>query len=159
MSFNVFQCYSETSDRNQFEKTVEQLGHYATTSLNNARDIKVMLSFLTEVHILEPVDPPFPTTRTQQRMWERKVDQHMDRVDNYKQNKYTLYSIALGQCSPVMKAKLKSMQNFAAIAQAHNIVELLKCIKSVSCRFDNRIYFLEALINAKSAFYCIKQNP
>lgn len=51
------------------------------------------------------------------------------------------------------------MQNFSSIERAHNVVELLTSIKSISCRFDSRTYFLEALIHAKVAFYCFKQNP
>ena len=137
---------------------MEQLGHYATSSFSNAKDIKVMLTTLSEVNIPEPVDPLFPTTRTQQRMWERKVNQSMDRIDDYEQNKHSIYSVALGQCSPAMKAKLKSTQIFAVTERNHDIVELLKSIKSIFCRFDSRTYFLEALINVKIAYYCIKQS-
>ena len=80
MKGHVFQCYDETSKRNQFDKTVAQLGHYASTNFDNAKDIKRMLTTLTKVTFIEPSDPPFPTTLTRKRIWEKEVDHFADRV-------------------------------------------------------------------------------
>ena len=158
MKGNVFQCYDETSKRNQFDKTVAQLGHYASTHFDNAKDIKRMLTTLSEVHFIEPKDPPFPTTMTKKRIWEKEVDHYTDRVKDYEENKYALFTIAFGQCSPAMKAQLRSSNHSKGVETGHDIVRLLQDIKAIATKFDRRTYFLDALVKAKIAFFCMKQD-
>ena len=118
-----------------------------------------MLATLHEVAFIEPTDPPFPTTLTKKRIWEKEVDHYAERIKDYDENKYTLFTIALGQCSPAMKAQLRSSSHFKAVELGHNVVRLLQDIKAISTKFDRRTYFLDALIKAKLAFFCMKQEP
>ena len=158
MKGHVFQCYNETSSRNQFEKTLRQLGRYADTTYNNARDIKAMLQSLKETTFSPPQDPPFAnSSRTEVRIWEKEVDLYMDRKTDYDENKWGLFTVAWGQCSNEMKGRLKSNGSFKVWEKDHNIVELLKEIQAISCRLDSRTYYLEAFLKAKTDFYCIKQ--
>ena len=112
MNGHVFQCYEETSKRNQFEKTIEELGRYAATHLTYAKNIKMMPKSLKEVVFPEPVDPPFSATRTTIRIWEKEVDLYMERKQSYSENKWTIYAIVIGQCSNSIKTKLKGLDDF-----------------------------------------------
>ena len=83
MNGHVFQCYEETSKRDQYEKTVEELGRYAATYFSNAKEIKQMLKSLRELTFAQPQDPPFSATRTAIRIWVKEVDQYMERKSDY----------------------------------------------------------------------------
>ena len=153
---HVFQCYNETPTRNQFEKTLRQLSRYADTTFNNARDIKAMLQSLKETIFSPLQDPPFAnSSRTEVRIWEKEVDLYMDRKTDYDENKWSLFTVAWGQCSNEMKGRLKSNGNYKQWEKEHNVVELLKEIQAISCGLDSRTYYLEAYLQAKIDFYCI----
>ena len=158
MNGQVFQCYDETSKRNQFEKTIEELGRYASTYMSNARDIKLMLKTVKETIFLEPSDPPFSASRTSIRIWEKEVDIYVERKANYDENKCTICAIILGQCSDAMKAKLKGHAAFKTWENTHDVIEILTEIKAISNRFDNRTYFLEAYVKVKTSFFSFKQD-
>ena len=138
MNGHVFQCYEETSKRNQFEKTVEELGRYAATYLPYAKDIKMMLKSLREVVFPQPVDPPFSATRTTIRIWEKEVDLFMERKESYSENEWTIYAVIMGQCSSSLKTKLKGLDNFDTWDASHDVVKLLTKIKAISSRFDSK---------------------
>ena len=158
MNGQVFQCHDETNKRNQFEKTIEELGRYAATYMPNAKDIKLMLETLKETIFMEPSDPPFSASRTTIRIWEKEVDIFVERKANYDENKCTIFAIILGQCSDTMKAKLKGHAAFKAWESTHDVIGILTEIKAISNRFDNRTYFLEAYLKVKTSFFSFKQD-
>ena len=157
MHGNVFQCHNETDRRDQYERTVEELSRYASTFLNNSRDIKIMLSTQREVTFTEPQDPPFSSSLTQRKIWEKEVDLFMQRKEDYHDNKHVIFSVVLGQCSNAMKTQLKMNEEFSTWEDTFDVVSLLTEIQAISERFDSRTYFLEAYTNAIVAFFCIRQ--
>ena len=126
MNGHVFQCYDETKNRNQFERTIEALGRYAAEYFSNARDVKAMLKALREVEFIEPEDPPFSSTRTTVKIWEREVELFIDRKANYDENKWSLYAVIIGQCSPSLKSRLKGNTSFENWDNTHDCVAVLK---------------------------------
>ena len=112
---------------------------------------------LQELVIQPPSDPPFPISMTDKRVWEKEVDIYVDRKRNYEDNKTNLYAIAYGQCSKAMKAKLKTLQNFQDISDRHDLLGLLREIKSIGEQLDTRGYCSEALVNIKLSFFNIQQ--
>ena len=154
MNGNVFQCHNETDRRDQFEKTVEELCRYASMYFNNSRDIKTMLMTQRDVNFIEPQDPPFSSSLTQRKIWEKEVNLFMQRKEDYQDNKHVIFSVALGQCSASMKTQLKMNEAFDSWEDTFDAVSLLTEIQAISERFDSRTYFLEAYINAVTAFYC-----
>ena len=157
MDGHVFQCQHETSNRNQFDKTIDALGKYAANNFSNARDIKSMLVDLMEIHFQEPIDPPFSATRTRIKIWEKEVNEYMARIRDYSENKWALFAVVLGQCSEAMRAKLQVHEDYKNWERVHDVVNLLREIKGVSELFDSRAYFLEAFVNVKKQFFFAQQ--
>ena len=159
MNGHVFQCHHETDKRDQFDKSVEELNRYASTYLNNSRDIRTMLLTQREVSFIEPQDPPFSSSQTQRKIWEKEVDLFIQRKEDYNDNKHVIFSIIIGQCSTSMKTQLKMNEDYQQWEDTLDVVSLLTEIQAISERFDSRTYFLEAYINAITAFYSMKQAP
>ena len=57
-----------------------------------------------------------------------------------------------------MKAQLRSSNHFKSVETGRNLVRLLQDIKAIATKFDRRTYFLDALVKAKLAFFCAKQD-
>lgn len=157
MNGHVFQCYEETSKRDQFEKTVEELGRYASTYFSHATDMKMMLKSLREIVFVQPVNPPFSATRTTIRIWDKEVDMYMEIKSTYSENKWAIYAVVIGQCSDSMKTRLNGVDNFATWDNNHDVVLVLREIKAISNQFDSRTYFLDAYVRVISSFYSFKQ--
>ena len=116
-----------------------------------------MLMTQRDVNFVEPQDPTFSSSLTQRKIWEKEVDLFMQRKEDYQDNKHVIFLVALGQCSNTMKTQLKMNEDFEIWEDTFDVVSLLSEIQAISERFDTRTYFLEAYINAVTAFYCIQQ--
>ena len=127
---HVFQCYGETSNKNQFNRTVEELDGYIGINLKHSEDIKKMVKKMTDMVITVPTDLKSTATKTELKIWDKTVGSYVKRIDLYIENKSTLYSVLWGQCSDTMKAKIKALENFEKMSEHSNsLTSLLKEIK------------------------------
>ena len=83
----------------------------------------------------------------------------MQRKEDYVDNKHVICSVIIGQCSPAMKTQLKMNDDYQQWEDTFDVTSVLSEIQAISERFDSRTYFLEAYLNAVTAFYCIRQEP
>jgi Zinc knuckle len=161
MNGHVFQVHSErsVSDAQQFTKTVEALGEYAAKKLKCAGDIG---PFFKDFEL--PVLPRIKNlTEDQakddfvQRVWTNSVDDYCKRNGVLQDNFKTLYSIAWGQCSEAMKAKLQSHEDFEVNEDKANCAWLLKEIRAIIYRFEGQRYIFLSLDDAHSDFRSYRQ--
>jgi hypothetical protein len=111
------------------------------------------LETLAEPTFVEPMDP-----RTQVRIWEKQVDEHVKRGTMLTENLKTAYSLIYGQCSDAMRARLESRPDHLAIESAADSIRLLKNIRTVMFHFQLQHYNPLALHEAKSRFYQFSQD-
>ena len=84
-----------------------------------------------------PLDPPTEASRTQVRMWEKRVDELIKKESHLTENIRTIYLLILGQCTDAMRAKLESKPDHQAIAMAFDGIQLMKNIKLVMFSFQS----------------------
>ena len=65
MNGHVFQCYGETSNKNQFNWTVEELDGYIGINLKHSEDVKKMVKKMKDTVIAMPVDPKDDASKTE----------------------------------------------------------------------------------------------
>jgi hypothetical protein len=65
-------------------------------------DTKTALETLSEPTFPELTDPAANATRTQERIWEKQVDEHVRRGTMLMENLKTAYSLMYGQCSDAL---------------------------------------------------------
>jgi hypothetical protein len=120
MSGHVFGCYEERGDRTQFSKTLEALGEYAAKRLKHPEDLKPMFEeTMTTPSIAEPPDLPTTATKREEVIWEASLKSYSRRVEELRSNLTTLYAVIWGQCSEVMRTKLKALADFTAQNRAN----------------------------------------
>jgi DNA gyrase/topoisomerase IV subunit A len=69
-----------------------------------------------------------------------------------------LFDVIIGQCSPLLKSKLKALQSWDDMEAKCEIGLLLKEIKSITHQFQANISIYEALDEAKRQYYMFRQN-
>ena len=150
MNGHVFQCYGETPNKNQFNRTVEELDGYIGNNLKHSEDVKKMVKKMKDTVIAMPVDPKDDASKTELKIWDKRIESYVKRIDTYAENKSTIYSVLWGQCSDTMKTKIKALDIFELISENSDSLALLKEIKGISYRFESRDNIYMSMDDAKA---------
>ena len=126
MNGHVFQCYGETSNKNQFNRTVEELDGYIGINLKHSEDVKKMVKKMKDTVIAMPVDPKDDASKTELKIWDKMIESYVKRIDTYAENKSTLYSVLWGQFTDKMNTKIKALDTFELISENSDSLALLK---------------------------------
>ena len=154
---HIFDC-SDIKQSELFIKTSKALAGHVGRTYKYSADIRFVVDNLELTVIDEPVDPPADHTRTQERIWQKKVDEFVARETQLRENVKTLYSLVLGQCTDIMKQKLEGLDSFETISSENNGMELLKSIKIITFQFQGQKFLPQAMHEAKRRFYLCYQN-
>lgn len=159
MNGHVFQCFNESSDPNQFEKSVEVLGEYASKKFKHAGDLATFFKDLEipELTMPEEFDEKKNTSKLALALWNKEVDSYSGRLTRLNDNLKALYAVAWGQCSDGMKAKLKTSDDYEQKHNDTNVSWLLKEIRGVTFGFESQRSLYLSLQIARKDFYSFKQ--
>lgn len=150
MNGHVFQCYGETTEKNQFARTMEELDSYIGLHFKHyPSDIKTMVKLLSDVRIRTPVDYADGASKTVIRIWEKEVDAYVRQKEVYASNKVALYSVVWGQCSEAMQTKVKTDPTYTSFHETSDSLLLIKTIKGIAYRFETKKNIYHAVDDAK----------
>ena len=156
---HCFHTDSENPKRTEFLTTLEAIKMYA------ARQYKTKFIHMKETvfkNFDEPnIDPPTSVLSTADEM------EKLIYIEDYKVWKMdekelenavmTLFDVIVGQCSPLLRSKLKALKDWATMESQSEVGRLLKEIKSITHQFQANICIYEALDEAKRQYYTFKQ--
>jgi Zinc knuckle len=163
MNGHVFQVHHEQVDPQQFDKTVQALSEYAMKNLKQAgdlvsffKDLKVPTIPMVADLITSTLAPdgsiiPVVVSALEQRMWNNAVDSYCAKASRISENLKALYSVAWGQCSEAMQAKLHSHDDFQVNDLDADCSWLLKEIKAITFRFEGQRFIFLSLDDAHTA--------
>ena len=87
----------------------------------------------------------------------KKIDLYVKRDSILDENLQKEYSLIFGQCTELLKSKLKSSVNWDAMSSTYDMFALLKAIKTIIYKFEDQKYLPLYLHNAKTNFYKFRQ--
>jgi hypothetical protein len=101
MNGHVFQCHGETTDKQQYTKTVEALGEYISKELKHAKDVSSLYKTGKIQVLKEPVDLTDEEKKsdTKRMIWTIQVASYVKRIEVRESNRQTIYTVIWGQCS------------------------------------------------------------
>ena len=96
-----------------------------------------------------PKDLPQEATWTENRIWEKEVDEHVKWTAYLKKNICTLYSLLVwGQCSDIVQQRVEAMDTFGQMSTTGDGLMLLRAIKDITYNFQSQKYLLHSLHEA-----------
>lgn len=104
-----------------------------------------------------PIAPSTTITETQKMIFKGKVDAYIKRESTLDENIQKSYSLILGQCTELLKSKLKQSKDWAVASTTFDVLLLITIIKSIVFRFDEQKFQPLALHSAKQNFYSFRQ--
>ena len=158
LSGHVYDYANARKAADQFTKTTREICEYVGRTYKYGADTRTALESLAVPVFVEPLDPPADATRTQVRMWEKEVDEHVKRQIILSENLKSAYSLIYGQCSDAMRVKLESRPNHETIESTADSIGLLENIRTVMYQFQSERYAPLALHDAKRRFYTFAQD-
>ena len=87
----------------------------------------------------------------------KKIDLYVNRDGILNDNLQKSYSLIFGQCTELLKSKLKSSVNWDAMSSTYDMFTLLEAIKTIIYKFEDQKYLPLSLHNAKTNFYNFRQ--
>ncbi len=120
MNGHVYQTFNENEDKRQFGKTTEALGRWINMHTKNSGDLMVLHTDLEEPVIERP--PPLSDADQddplEQLLWKEMAKDYITRKRSLIENLRAVYSVIWGQCSPTMKVKLMSVDDYDSNSRA-----------------------------------------
>ena len=160
MNGHVFQVFAECDDKRQFAKTIEALGAYIAKELKYPDDLVTLTRDLENPTIEEPTEPPEDeTSRVRIAMFEKECQLCVTRQHELNGNLRAIFAVIWGQCSEAMKAKLQGLDEFKERERRNDCAWLLKEIKGIRHRFEEKRYYPLSLRDALANFYSYRQGP
>ena len=135
---NCFHTNSENPKRTEFITTLEAIKMYA------AKEYKTQFTHMKDT-LFEKFEQPILTAPTKIASTADEIDK-LIYIEDYKVYKkdekelknalMTLFDVIVGQCSPLLKSKLKALQTWDAMEANSEVGPLLKEIKYVTNQFQ-----------------------
>jgi len=144
LSGHIYDC-TDVRQADQYAKTTKEIAEYVGRNYKYGMDTRLALENLHDVTAEMPEDPAENATRTEIRIWEKRVDDYVKQDTTKKENLKTAYSLIWGQCSDPMRQRLVSANTFSQIASHGDAIELLKLIKSITYNYQSQKYLPRAI--------------
>jgi hypothetical protein len=159
MNGHTFQCYGETTEKNQYNRTLEELEVYVGTHIrHNGKNIRRMIRTMTDTTFATPDDiDEEHATSTEFAIWKADIKLFMEKREWYVENKCTMYSVIWSQCSEAMQAKIKSVPGYQTMNEDANSLSLLQEIKGIAYKFESQKNIYVAINLAKKSFFSTRQ--
>ena len=137
-----------------FTETTKKIAGYAGRTCKEPQDIRRAIEDIDDINI------PMPSERTsitevkiREKLFEKDIENWAKRESVYRQNKASLYSIVLGQCSEAMRSKLESDSTYDGISGSSDVIELLKLIRNIAFAYESKRYpYLAVFTGIKSLY-------
>jgi hypothetical protein len=75
---HIFDC-TDVRQSDQYSKTVKEIAEFVGRTYKYGADARLAVEHLARPNLQEPSDPPDNATKTQLRIWEKKVDEFVKR--------------------------------------------------------------------------------
>ena len=151
MRGHVYQCREESRSTLQFNKTSKELIRFVSSTYTQHEDIVYLIEKLEEPAILEPPSPKVTYIKDEndpknvlqlepswkeKHMFSKQYDMFLERNEEYRLNKSSLYQLIWGQCSSALKTKVRGVPDFDTIQRKKQCIELLKSIQGIMHKFE-----------------------
>ena len=149
-----------------FMQIRKKLANFAFRKLRKSQDIMLGIETVRNIPIQRPSlvptvikDANNPSTQetelltTNRLIFTREIDTYVKRVDEYRRNKSTMYSIILGQCTEPLITKLEAMDEYDDINNASDAIRLLQAIRQIAFEYESQKYPFIAMHLALKQYY------
>jgi hypothetical protein len=142
-----------------FVKTIKEIAEYVGRTFKKGSNIRLAIENLSLP--ARPYRKTQPATRARLSLksgWEKEVDEYVKCKTYYlADNMQRVYSLVWGQCTYVMRQKLKVLPTYKQLTTGGDQLGFLKPIKNLVYNFQSQKYLSRDLHKLKRWFYFCTQ--
>lgn len=158
---HIFDC-SDYKQANKYVTNMKRIAEYISAEYKQGGNIHSTIKNETATTILipaepQPIDPAAVLTTAQELIFKGEIDQYIKRRAMLQENMQKAYLLILGQCTELLKAKLKQLNQWGRVSAAFDVLGLIQLIKSIVFKFDDQKFLPVSLHQVKQNFYSLHQ--
>jgi hypothetical protein len=142
----------------QFSETVKAIANYIGQEYMHGGDLRYMIKNFDDFNL---PSPPYPQNNAGQfeiESWKKQLDIYWKRKSVYSDNKMN-YSLIWGQSTKSTQSKTETHQEYRECKVSYDSLKLLKIIREIIFKSDDRQYKYKAEDQAKRVYYLTRQTP
>ena len=152
---HIYDCSSQKQS-DQFVTTTREIAEYVGRTYKYGGDIKATLEKLELVTIDLPDQPVDPNDVLQKLIYTKEAEEYVKKKVFLRENMKTAFSLIWGQCSDLMRVKIKAHSDFNTFNEEQDPVALLKAIKSINFKFEEHKYIYHSVYETYRNFYVFR---
>jgi len=161
LSGYIFDC-SDYKQADNYQTTIRRIAEYIGSEYKHGGDIRSTVENEKMFVLIVPTYPENEETKTEpselnKMMFKGELGSYLKRKSILEENCQRSYSLILGQCTDLLKSKLKQSEHWDAMSTNFDVLALIKAIKAITFKFEDQKYLPLSLHNAKAAFYRCSQ--
>ena len=149
--------YGGPGQVDQYLRTVKGLEYYFGTEWGP--EYRNLVIDGTDPTYEEPAEPDRTATVGALERYRAEIRMILEQQQKFKKKKGQVFYIILGQCTPTMKAKLESLQNFPTLKSTNDVAGLMKAIKNLVYATDGVVYPAMAMQAKLRTLFTMSQGP
>ena len=111
-----------------FSKTTKPIAEYVAREYSGAGEFHNGLPEMTLPTLVAPSPPADTATVVQLKIWEMDFKEYHKRLEEREQNMEKMYALILGQCSKLIRDRIKAHEQWEAVNTSSNALGLLRLI-------------------------------
>ena len=153
----IYDC-TGNQQADMFIKTCQQVPEYAGKSFKNyPGDMLTVVKKLVKPTFSLPVDLSALASESEKELWKIEINAYHKRKVALAENIRRLFSLAIGQCTETLRAKLKGLDTFEDIDTRADGLDLLLAIKGIVYQFNSQKYLCHAVHESLQRLYTLQQ--
>ena len=131
--------------------TIKRITEYVGSEYKYGGDIRSTLDNELRIKIPQPVAPTTdPMPLLESRIFDKEIDIYMKIRSILDKNVQKCYSLVLGQCTDLLKSKLKQSDEWHAASTTYDVLIVIRILRTITFKFDEQKYLPLALHQAKA---------
>lgn len=83
---HIYDC-SDSLQADRYTKSTKELAEHVGRTYRYGDDMRIVIERMVDITIAPPADPKVNATKTEVRVWEKRVDEYVKRTNYYVENK------------------------------------------------------------------------
>jgi len=142
-----------------YVRTTQALSVYMGSTCKNGMDIKSSIDHMRRSTFALPEDLLGTASDGQKLKHKLQIEAIVKRENTLEENIGKLYSVIMGQCTELIKEKIKQTSGYIVISEAQDGLAALQLIRKISLNFEDFKYLPLATVQVKKQYFGFKQEP
>lgn len=137
---------------------MKHIAEHIGSTYHQGGDIRCTIKNQKKFVIPKPDEIDKDASKVKKMYFKERVNAYIKCRGMLEENMQKAYSLILGQCTELLKSKLKQSTQWESISGSYDLLGLIKAIKAIIFKFKDQKYLVASLHKAKAGFYALCQH-